>query len=59
MEYSYVHCPVLLLAFQLTESRNTGRTDRLLLAIDLLAVIGTKTDGLLGLAERWAVKRWA
>ncbi|GHG43018.1 ABC transporter permease [Sinomonas cellulolyticus] len=47
------------LGFLLTDSQNNGRTDRLLLAIVLLAVIGKATDALLGLAERWAVRRWA
>lgn len=47
------------LGFLLTDSQNNGRTDRLLLAIVLLAVIGKITDALLGLAEKWAVRRWA
>lgn len=47
------------LGFLLIDSQNNGRTDRLLLAIVMLAVIGKITDALLGLAERWAVKRWA
>lgn len=47
------------LGFLLTDSQNNGRTDRLLLAIVLLAVIGKITDALLGVAEKWAVKRWA
>ncbi|MGJ9403390.1 ABC transporter permease [Arthrobacter sp. KK5.5] len=47
------------LGFLLTDSQNNGRTDRLLLAIILLAVIGKITDGLLGILERWAVNRWA
>ena len=47
------------LGFLLTDSQNNGRTDRLLLAIVLLAVIGKMTDALLGLAEKWAVRRWA
>jgi sulfonate transport system permease protein len=47
------------LGFLLTDSQNNGRTDRLLLAILLLAVIGKITDALLGVAEKWAVKRWA
>lgn len=47
------------LGFLLIDSQNNGRTDRLLLAIVLLAVIGKLTDALLGLAEKWAVKRWA
>jgi sulfonate transport system permease protein len=47
------------LGFLLTDSQNNGRTDRLLLAIILLAVIGKTTDALLGIVERWAVRRWA
>lgn len=47
------------LGFLLIDSQNNGRTDRLLLAIVMLAVIGKATDALLGLAEKWAVKRWA
>ncbi len=47
------------LGFLLTDSQYNGRVDRILLAIILLAVIGKTTDALLGLAERWAVRRWA
>ncbi|GER23382.1 ABC transporter permease [Zafaria cholistanensis] len=47
------------LGFLLTDSQNNGRTDRLLLAIILLAVIGKITDALLGVVERKAVTRWA
>jgi sulfonate transport system permease protein len=47
------------LGFLLTDSQNNGRTDRLLLAIVLLAIIGKITDAVLGIAEKWAVKRWA
>ncbi|GAA4366460.1 ABC transporter permease [Paeniglutamicibacter cryotolerans] len=47
------------LGFLLTDSQNNGRTDRLLLAIVLLAVIGKLTDALLGLLESKAVARWA
>lgn len=47
------------LGFLLTDSQNNGRTDRLLLAIILLAVIGKLTDALLGVLERKAVARWA
>jgi sulfonate transport system permease protein len=46
------------LGFLLTDSTNNGRTDRIFLAIILLAVIGKTTDALLGIAERWAVRRW-
>ncbi|POH74236.1 ABC transporter permease [Arthrobacter glacialis] len=47
------------LGFLLTDSQNNGRTDRLLLAIVLLAILGKATDALLGLAEKWAVRRWS
>jgi sulfonate transport system permease protein len=33
--------------------------DRIFLAIILLAVLGKTTDALLGLAQKWAVRRWA
>ena len=46
------------LGFLLIDSQNTGRTDILLLAIVLLAVLGKVTDGLLGLAERRLLRRW-
>ncbi|GAA4283911.1 ABC transporter permease [Brevibacterium daeguense] len=47
------------LGFLLTDSQNNGRTDRLLLAIVLLAIFGKITDALLGYLERKAVARWA
>lgn len=47
------------LGFLLTDSQNNGRTDRLLLSIILLALIGKTTDALLGLAEKKAVTKWA
>lgn len=47
------------LGFLLTESQNNGRTDRLLLAIVLLALLGKLTDTLLGVVERKALKTWA
>ncbi|ALV46422.1 nitrate ABC transporter permease [Arthrobacter alpinus] len=47
------------LGFLLTDSQSNGRTDRLLLAIILLAILGKITDALLGLAEKWAVRRWS
>lgn len=46
------------LGFLLIESQNNGRTDRLLLAIVLLAVLGKGSDALLGVVERWAARRW-
>ncbi len=47
------------LGFLLTDSQNNGRTDRLLLAIVLLALLGKLSDALLGVFERWALRRWA
>lgn len=47
------------LGFLLIDSQNNGRVDRILLAIVTLAVIGKLTDALLGVFERWAVRRWA
>jgi sulfonate transport system permease protein len=46
------------LGFLLIDSSNNGRIDRLFLAIVLLAVLGKLTDGLIGLVERWLLKRW-
>ncbi|MEJ3405792.1 ABC transporter permease [Rathayibacter sp. YIM 133350] len=47
------------LGFLLVDSTNSGRLDRTFLAIILLAVLGKLTDSLVGLFERWAVRRWA
>lgn len=46
------------LGFLLTDSQNNGRTDRLLLAIVLLAILGKITDTLLGFFERWIQARF-
>jgi len=46
------------LGFLLSDSANNGRTDRLFLAIILLAIIGKLTDSLVGLFERWSTRRW-
>ncbi|WP_217423907.1 ABC transporter permease [Agromyces sp. Marseille-P2726] len=47
------------LGFLLSDSGNTGRIDRIILAIILLALLGKLTDSIVGLFERWAVRRWA
>jgi sulfonate transport system permease protein len=47
------------LGFLLSDSQNNGRTDRLFLAIILLALLGKATDSLVGVFERWANRRWA
>ncbi|WNB86754.1 ABC transporter permease [Cellulomonas sp. ATA003] len=47
------------LGFLLMDSQNNGRTDRMLLAIALLAVLGKITDSLIGLAEKRLLRRWA
>lgn len=46
------------LGFLLTDSSNNGRTDRILLAILALAVLGKLTDALVGVGERVALARW-
>ncbi|MBA3875755.1 MAG: nitrate ABC transporter permease [Anaerolinea sp.] len=46
------------LGFLLVDSQNNGRVDRILLAIILLAVLGKTTDALLGVFEKWAIRRW-
>lgn len=46
------------LGFLLIDSQNNGRVDRILLAIVLLAVLGTATDALLGIVERRLLRRW-
>lgn len=47
------------LGFLLLDSGQNGRIDRIFLAIILLAVLGKLTDALVGLFERWAIRRWA
>lgn len=46
------------LGFLLSDSSNNGRTDRLFLAIVLLAIFGKLTDAILSLFEKWAVRKW-
>ena len=46
------------LGFLLIDSSNNGRIDRLFLAIILLAILGKVTDGIIGLLERWLLRRW-
>ncbi|WP_223627918.1 ABC transporter permease [Microbacterium sp. EST19A] len=46
------------LGFLLTDSQNSGRVDRILLSIVLLAVLGTITNGILALAEKYLLRRW-
>lgn len=46
------------LGYLLVDSQNNGRVDRILLAIVSLAVLGKTTDAILGIFERWAVRRW-
>jgi sulfonate transport system permease protein len=47
------------LGFLLNDSGQNGRIDRIFLAIITLAVLGKLSDALIGLFERWAIKRWA
>ena len=46
------------LGFLLVDSQYSGRVDRILLAIILLAILGKLSDSILGVFERWAVRRW-
>lgn len=47
------------LGFLLTYSQQTGRVDRILLTIVLLALLGAVSNGLLSLVERRLLRRWA
>ena len=46
------------LGFLLMDSQNNGRTDRIVLAIVLLAVLGKTTDALIGIVEKRLLRRW-
>jgi sulfonate transport system permease protein len=46
------------LGFLLTDSQNSGRVDRILLSIVLLALLGTLTNGILVLVEKYLLRRW-
>src|SRR6478736_10034508 len=46
------------LGFLLTDSQNNGRTDRIILSIVLLALLGTITNALLVLVEKYLLRRW-
>lgn len=46
------------LGFLLTDSQSNGRVDRILLSIVLLALLGTITNGLLALVEKYLLRRW-
>jgi sulfonate transport system permease protein len=47
------------LGFLLKDSQDNGRIDRMFVAIILLAVLGKLTDALIGLVERYLLRRWA
>jgi len=47
------------LGFLLTDSQNSGRVDRIILSIVLLALLGTITNALLVLVEKYLLRRWA
>jgi sulfonate transport system permease protein len=46
------------LGFLLVDSQQNGRIDRLFLTIILLGILGKTTDALIGLLERYLLKRW-
>jgi sulfonate transport system permease protein len=47
------------LGFLLKDSQDNGRIDRLFVAIILLAVLGKATDTIIGLFERYLLRRWS
>jgi sulfonate transport system permease protein len=47
------------LGFLLKDSQDNGRIDRLFVAIILLAVLGKATDAIIGLFERYLLRRWS
>ena len=47
------------LGFLLTDSQSNGRVDRIILSIILLALLGTITNGVLALVEKYLLRRWA
>jgi sulfonate transport system permease protein len=46
------------LGWMLSDSQTSGRVDRIILSIVLLALLGTITNGILVLFERAVLKRW-
>lgn len=46
------------LGFRLLDSQQNGRIDRLFLVIIILGILGKTTDALIGVLERWLLKRW-
>lgn len=46
------------LGYLLVDSQQNGRIDRLFLTIILLGVLGKTTDALIGLLEKYLLKRW-
>ncbi|MBB2977038.1 sulfonate transport system permease protein [Microbacterium endophyticum] len=46
------------LGFLLTLAQSTGRIDQILLAIVLLAVLGTLSNAMLSLAQKYLLQRW-
>jgi sulfonate transport system permease protein len=46
------------LGFLLTDSQSSGRVDRIILSIVLLALLGTITNALLVLVEKYLLRRW-
>jgi sulfonate transport system permease protein len=46
------------LGFLLLDSGQNGRIDRIFLAIISLALLGKLTDSIIGLFEKWAIRKW-
>ena len=47
------------LGYLLTDSQSTGRVDRIFLAIVLLALLGTITNGIVSIVQQRLLKKWA
>jgi sulfonate transport system permease protein len=47
------------LGFLLDESRQTGRVDRIFLAIVILAILGALSNALVTLLQRRVLRRWS
>lgn len=47
------------LGFLLVDSQNNGRLDRMFLTVILLGILGKTTDALIGLVERFLLRRWS
>ena len=57
--YIYLAGTLTSFGFLLVESGQNGRTDRIFLTILLLAILGIVSDAVVGVLERFLLKRWS